>query len=290
MRFNSSEIRKIMPADSFYVSILRDPAEVFESTFHYYYYNVPSFRRGPKQDDPESVEIWLNNTNKYFNPQERSGLWFYAKNHAMFDFGYNAVFKNKDEIEKTIQEIDQIFDFILISNYMDESLVLLADMLCCPLAEVSSIVLNARAESEKQDKSRMKRISKKVREWNKADSALFDYFNKSLWNKIEKFGYQRMEHEVTKLQAINQNLMNQCSDGKKLHYNELKNAPWKNMHLYEPKEIKIVGYDLKAGAEQNETCVYLLGPEPFLNKVVNEKQKQRQPQAQEHANTVKASH
>ena len=149
-------------------------------------------------------------------------------------------------------------------------------MLCCPLAEVSSIVLNARAESDKQNKSTMKRINKKVREWIKADSALFDYFNKSLWNKIEKFGYQRMKNEVTKLQTINQNLMNQCSNGKKLRYNELKNAPWKNMHIYEPKGIKIEGYDLKPGAEQNETCVYLLGPEPFLNKVVNEKQKQIQ--------------
>ena len=110
-----------MPVDLFYFSILRDPAEVFESTFHYSYYNVPSFRRGPKRDDPASVEIWLNNTNKYFNPQERSGSWYDAKNHAMFDFGYNALLENKDEIEKTIQEIDQIFDFILISNYISIS-------------------------------------------------------------------------------------------------------------------------------------------------------------------------
>ena len=62
---------------------------------------------------------------------------------------------------------------------MDESFVLLAELLRWFLADVSSVVLNQRT-LQKQKKSRKKRIQKNVRKWNKADSALFDYFNKSL--------------------------------------------------------------------------------------------------------------
>jgi len=265
-----------MPRDSLFVSILREPGELFQSTFRFFYENVPSFRGGPKQNDPDSIEKWLNNSKNYFKTKDRRGYWFFAKNHVMFDFGYDPLMERDSEIDKAIKQIDKVFDFILISNYMSESLVLLADMLCCPLADISSAVLNARVDREKQDQSRTDRIRKKVREWNKADSALFDYFNKTLWDKIEKFGFQKMKTKVKQLNNINQNLMAQCSGGKK-NYNELVNAPWKNIKYYQPKGIDIVSYDLKEGKELNETCINLLAPEDYLTEVVHQHQKQRQP-------------
>jgi len=100
MRFNVDEMRKVMPSDSFYVTILRDPAEMFESAFYYFYYDVPSFRNGPKREDLNAIEIWLNNTNNYFDPHQRAGFWFYAKNHVMFDLGYNALMEDDSEIKK----------------------------------------------------------------------------------------------------------------------------------------------------------------------------------------------
>jgi len=159
---------------------------------------------------------------------------------------------------------------------MSESLVLLADMLCCPLADVSFVVLNSRFASKKLDVSTKKRISKKVREWNKADSALFDYFNKSLWKRIEIFGVQNMKLEFEKLQTINRNLMTECSDGQLTFYNNLKNAPWKDMHLCEPSGIKILGYDLKPDKKMNETCLYSFGPEQYMDKIAKIHQQKRQ--------------
>ena len=275
MRFNEREIRKVMPSDTIFVSIIREPGELFKSTYRFFYSNVAAFKRGPEQNDPDSPEIWLNNTKHYFREKERTLYWFYAKNHEMFDFGYDALMDDDDKIEQTVKKIDQVFDFILIANYMSESLVLLADMLCCPLADVSSVVLNANADLSKKDESRMKRISKKAREWNKADSALFDYFNKSLWRKIEKFGFQKMQKEVMRLQTINQNLLVKCSAGKK-SYDHLTNDPWKDMKYYQPRGVKIVSYDLKAGAELNETCVYALAPEKYTSSVQDLRQKERQ--------------
>ena len=277
MRFEEREIRKVMPNDTLYISIIREPGELFESTYRFFYPNVEAFQRGPEQNDLDSPEIWLNNAKHYFSEKKRTLYWFYAKNHEMFDFGYDALMNDDNEIEQTVKKIDQVFDFILITNYMSESLVLLADMLCCPLADVSSVVLNANAkiDSSKEGELRMKRISKKAREWNKADSALFDYFNKSLWTKIEKFGFQKMQKEVMRLQSMNQNLLEKCSTGKK-SYDKLTNAPWKDMKSYQPSGVEIVSYDLRPGAELNETCVHALAPEKYLNSVQDLRQKEKQ--------------
>ena len=264
-----------MPNDSFFISILREPGELFESSFYYFYELVPSFQHLP-QNQSNSTEVWLNNTSKYFNYENHTKFWFFAKNHVMYDFGFDPMLDDDDQIANAIKKIDKTFDFVMVSNYMDESLVLLADMLCWSLADVSSVVLNQR-KSQKLKKSRSKRIREKVRKWNKADSALFDHFNNSLWQKIEHFGFQRMQKEVKILQKINQNLRSQCvdSNGRKL-YSELKNTPWKNMKIFQPQGVKITGFDLKPGAELNDTCVNFIAPEPYLNKIILKAQKNKQ--------------
>ena len=279
MRFNLEEVQKVMPKNSLFISILREPGELFESTFHYFYGVVPSFRHLP-QNQLNSPEMWLNDTDKFFDPNQRTRYSYFAKNHVMHDFGFDPMMGDDAQIQNAIKKIDKTFDFIMVSNYMDESLVLLADMLSWSLADVSSVVLNQRF-SQKRNEFRARRISKKVRNWNKADSALFDYFNKSLWKKIKNIGFQKMKNAVKTLQIINQDLKTQCIDGNRTKfYNELKNTPWKNTNIFQPSGVKISGFDLKPGAERNETCVNLIAPEPYLHKVVVETQRKRQLKAQ----------
>ena len=66
-------------------------------------------------------------------------------NQQLFDFGLTQ--RDLDDIEivrAKIQEIDRNFKLIMINEKMDESLVLLADLLCLPLYVVATIKLNAR--------------------------------------------------------------------------------------------------------------------------------------------------
>ena len=272
MRFNEENIAKTMPNDSLYISILREPGDLFESSFNYFYDIVPEFRHVVR-GKPNSTEEWLNGAEKFYNPNKLTFYGFLAKNHMMYDFGYTASMTNDTIIDQAIAEIDNRFDFILISTYIDESLVLLADILCCPLEDVTSVVLNARSRKE-SDVEKKERIRKKVRIWNKADSALFDYFNHSLWMKINEYGVERMKMKVKELQDINKKQMETCVDGTETKlYGDLKNVPWKNKYIYQPEGIKIKGYDLKFGAEESDTCVNLIAPEPYLSQVVFNAQK-----------------
>ena len=102
-----------MPKDSLFISILREPRELFESSFHYFYELEPSFQK-VAQNHPKSAEIWLNNTNSFFNPKSRFVFCFFAKNHVTYDFGFDPIMDDDTQIANAIKKIDKTFDFIII--------------------------------------------------------------------------------------------------------------------------------------------------------------------------------
>ena len=47
------------------------------------------------------------------------------------------------------------------------------------------------------------------------------------------------------------------------------------MNVFPPTGVKFAGFDFKPKAERNETCVNLIAPEPYLNEIVREAQRNR---------------
>ena len=64
-------------------------------------------------------------------------------------------------MKKAVTEIDDIFDLILVSDYFDESMVLLSDLLCWPIEEFACLALNARKQTP-HDPIDEERIREKV--------------------------------------------------------------------------------------------------------------------------------
>ncbi|CAI5677410.1 unnamed protein product [Oreochromis niloticus] len=79
MRFNKPEVEKVMPADTFYFSIIRDPVALAESSFAYYKEVAPAFRKAKGLGD------FVDDPNKYYDPRLRNN--HYARNLLWFDFG-----------------------------------------------------------------------------------------------------------------------------------------------------------------------------------------------------------
>ncbi len=50
---------------------------------------------------------------------------------------------------RKIQEVDEDFDLVMITELMSESLVLLAHLLCVPLYQVVGLVNNSRRKNER---------------------------------------------------------------------------------------------------------------------------------------------
>ena len=76
-------------------------------------------------------------------------------NHQLYDMGMrdNHLF-DVAHIEKKIEEVDKEFGLIMIAEKFEESLVLLADLMCWPLTYVTGLKQNARRNNRRVDISR----------------------------------------------------------------------------------------------------------------------------------------
>lgn len=104
--------------------------------------------------------------------------------------------------------MDEHFDLVMISERMDESMVLVADALCLPLEDIISLKNNAR----KKDKIQKMTDDDKavVARFQRLDQALYEYFNKRLDEKIRSYGELRMASDVARLRVLNQQLYEHC--------------------------------------------------------------------------------
>ena len=271
MKFKYTSVQEVMPRDSVYITIIREPAALFQSTFAYMRLIVPSFKLVPLQIN--ASEIWLDNADKHLLSAKTSPFTFFTRNHLMSDLGYNYAMTGDTYIKKAISEIDSIFDLILITDHIEESLVLLSQLLRVPLEEVAFLKVLER-EKTNQTKELRRRIRDKVRKRNTADTALFDYFNASLWKKIEKFGFDKMANQVIKLRQINKNLYDLCvgnTTGSSYPYT--KNKFW-TADMYQPKGQVMKRYRLKEEAESIKECTYLVAPPKSLSLHAFSKQKE----------------
>ncbi|XP_030623927.1 galactosylceramide sulfotransferase [Chanos chanos] len=256
MRFNGPEVEKLLPADTVFFTILRDPAELFESSFHYYRSLVPLTWKIRGQD---KLTEFLNDPNRYFTPDSFNS--FYLKNLQLFDFGYENNLEPQDpQVEKAIQHIAERFHLVLLAEYFEESLMLLKDALCWNMDDLLFFKLNARRGSSVSKLT--PELRAKAREWNGADWKLYRHFNATFWAKVEAYGKTRMEKDVTELRRRNAEMAAKCIEGgtavEAREIREQGMKPWQPVG-----ESSILGYNLRTNIspQHQELCRKMLTPE-----------------------------
>ncbi|KAM7377720.1 hypothetical protein PAMA_014160 [Pampus argenteus] len=297
MRFNKPEVEKVMPADTFYFSIIRDPVALAESSFAYYKEVAPAFRKakglGDFADDPR----------KYYDPRLRNN--HYARNLLWFDFGldHNANF-SVTLAQRGEAMIYQAFKLILVSEYFDQSMILLRHALCWPLDAVVSFSLNARQQrpssiagmtgswmgkaaavagvgvraGRSQAKtppnlSLTEEQREKLRQWNALDWYLYKAFNRTFWKEIDRFGHAQMEQEVALLRMRRDDLARVClrDGGKPVEAHRIRD---KNIRPFQSGLVKILGYELQPGLDNTTrtACLRMIRPEIQYKDVLDVKQ------------------
>ncbi|XP_068089386.1 galactose-3-O-sulfotransferase 2-like [Hyperolius riggenbachi] len=264
MRFRFTEVETVMPDDTFYFTILRNPTSHMESTFSYYKGATP-FRQF------KTLEQFLSNASAYYDRNMRSG--FYAKNFMTFDLGFeNNGRDTTKNLQIRLRVIEEIFDLVLITEYFDESLILLKEALCWSFDDVLSIPLNSRSNSTKKDLSL--EIQKKIQTWNNLDWPIYSYFNNSFWKRVEKFGWERMKREVNTLLLKRAEVTEKCLQGE-VDPQKLKD---KSLMPYQSGSARILGYNLKPDlpAEYKLLCQRLVTPELQYSALLHHMQKSSQ--------------
>ncbi|KAM3910135.1 galactose-3-O-sulfotransferase 4-like [Leptodactylus fuscus] len=250
MRFNYQEVRKVMPPDTFFFTILRDPAKVTESSFSYYRAVSLAFKKAP------NLKAFISHPSRYYRPGERSN--HYARNSIWFDLGFNSDAPFTETYVKSgIRAVENIFNLVLLAEYFDESMILLKEELCWDLNDVVTFKLNSRGTSKALDNEDIE----KLREWNKLDWNLYSYFNRTFWDKVEGFGRARMDYEVKKLKEKTQQLAKLCLEGSgPVVAEQIKEDAIKP---FQPGKEKILGWAVRKDLphEVRTRCIRMVTPE-----------------------------
>ncbi|XP_010634474.1 galactose-3-O-sulfotransferase 3 [Fukomys damarensis] len=146
LRFDRAELERLMPPGTIYITILREPAAMFESLFSYYNQYCPAFRRVPNA----SLEAFLQAPETYYRAGEHFAM--FAHNTLAYDLGGDNERSPRNDaayLAGLIRQVEEVFSLVMIAEYFDESLVLLRRLLAWDLDDVLYAKLNARAASSR---------------------------------------------------------------------------------------------------------------------------------------------
>ncbi|XP_072456045.1 galactosylceramide sulfotransferase-like isoform X2 [Notamacropus eugenii] len=256
MRFRYPEVRGLVPPNATFITVLRDPAHLFESSFHYFGMVVPFTWRLTGRN---KLAKFLQDPNRYYDPRGFNA--HYLRNLLFFDLGYDSELDpHSPQVQEHILEVEQRFHLVMLQEYFDESLVLLKDLLCWELEDILYFKLNARRASAVPQLTG--ELYQRATDWNQLDALLYRHFNASFWRKVEAFGRERMAREVASLRRENERMRSICIDGGRAV--DAEAIQESSMQPWQPLGTKtILGYNLKKRISQRhqQLCRKMLTPE-----------------------------
>ncbi|XP_033025727.1 galactose-3-O-sulfotransferase 4 [Lacerta agilis] len=263
MRFNLPEVQKVMPPDSFYFSIVRHPVSLAESAFSYYRGVVPAFRRAG------TLSQFLASPQRFYRPGERGN--HYARNLLWFDFGLDPpAAPGLAPIQAALATLERTFHLVLLTEHMDESLVLLRDALCW--GEEDMLAFRHNFRSPESIRPLAPAEAARLQAWNNLDWHLYTHFNRSFWEHAERFGRARLAREVGALQQRRAELMQQCLQGGGPL--EARQIADERIRPFQFGQAPILGYALRSSLdpEWQALCQRMVTPELQYKDLLDAKQ------------------
>ncbi|KAG8596604.1 hypothetical protein GDO81_001984 [Engystomops pustulosus] len=259
MRYSHSEVKMLIPPDAVFVTVLRNPALLFESAFQYFARLIPLTWKLPGTGSEQKIDAFLRNPTDYYDPSGFNA--HYLHNLLTFDLGYDNEMDIKDpRVPDFLKQLDNHFQLVMLLEYFDESLLLLRDLMCWSMEDILYFKLNARKDS---GGSRLSSdMYQRAQEWNALDTRIYQHFNATFWKKVENYGVERMKKDVMELRRRNEELKQECIagggpvDASKIQESGLQ--PWQPFG-----QTSIQGYNLRRNIppKHRQLCRNMLTPE-----------------------------
>ncbi|KAL3836447.1 hypothetical protein ACJMK2_021879 [Sinanodonta woodiana] len=181
--YNKSAFDYFLPNDTKYIGILREPYEQYKSTLNYFRpgyifkkilgeFPASSFVRDPMKYEPASaIFSWTNN---------RQALEFGFPLHLFQTF-------NKSEVILILEKLATEFRLVIISEQMEESVILMRRYLHWSLKDV--VFLDKNVAFQKKDTTLVQSHDRQFyRQWAKLDYELYEFFLRRLRTEIRDQG------------------------------------------------------------------------------------------------------
>jgi len=195
--WNYPEVKKVLP-EAVYITLLRDPVNCYESNYVYM-----GLQNAFKMDINKFAQV------KAAANIPRRPTAIIGKNQLLWDLGMpHTDMEDEEKVGLKINDLDKQFDFVLLAEHFDESLVLLARLLCWDLSEVRYLKQNAR----KADK--VSNITEEARSqltgWLLGDYRLYSHYLAKFQLEVERYGREQLDRDVAILRQLNEELTKDC--------------------------------------------------------------------------------
>lgn len=211
--YNSSSMRALMPPDTVFITMIREPFKHFVSVLNYF--DVFSISNTRVQQGFAAVRDYLRHIEEYdavYKSAQASPNricipddFSITKNllsHCLgmptgFPLGMANITGNSEAVEQYIQDLDAEFSLVMIMEYFDESLVLLRRLMCWDTKDILYHTANVGSYQKNFTVADLSSEEASVhRNWCQVDIRLYEHFNRSFWKKIRQQGADFVQEVV----------------------------------------------------------------------------------------------
>ncbi|XP_021374356.1 galactosylceramide sulfotransferase-like [Mizuhopecten yessoensis] len=179
-RFNREAFGKVLPNDTTYIGIVREPFQHFQSNLQFYRQKYVVNISGRKP-----VLEYLLHNDKYM---QSGGHIPSTYNRMAYDFGFpDELFWTNDqnEIQKYLLKLDRDVSLVIVTDLFDESIILLRRLLNWDLRHVLYGKLNSKRRSD--PRLQLGQVEEELyKNWARIDYIIYNYFLEKLREKIQR--------------------------------------------------------------------------------------------------------
>ena len=209
IRFNKGPINSVFPkTKAKYITILRNPIDRFKSAWLFYH----AILKQTRIKNEVAINAFLKSPNALQEIRKRLQktsvyrVFNHISNSNLFDMGLEQDdCRNMTLVKSYIEKMDREFDLVMITDYFDESLILLKRLLCWEFEDIVYFKLR----EKKKEIQFNEEVKRNILNWNHADAILFDHFNKTFWRKVLEAGPTFYE-ELKTFRSMNQEYQASC--------------------------------------------------------------------------------
>lgn len=224
MRFHREKLLSLMPNETQFVTIMRQPVDLFRSLYDYY--ALQRFFGG------DSLEKFVFNEKTVRVLQEKRFSGNLGFNQIAFDLGLNPEdFDNSSKVTELISMVESTFHLVMIAERFSESLALLRRQLCLP--RYRSVVA-FRKNALHNRTTLTAPVAARLAQLNAVDLRLYDYFARKFDQQVAAVGRDHVAAEAAHIEALTQRWMARCVE--------------------DTKGRRVVSHRLRAGMDHDDTC------------------------------------
>lgn len=212
--YNRKSFEAILPADTEYIGIVREPISRFQSAIKYF---SPNFILRIPGKTP--LSIYAKNPLAFEPTNPRNSQ---TNNRMATEFGFpTELFPGKElngsqtEIDKYIAKLDKEFKFIIISEKFEESMVIMKRLLNWHTRNILYLDKNVGQKVTNTRKLLPTEDIEKIRKFLYLDTAIYDFAIKRFNKYVENAGKDFID-EVEDFKSLREKVITYCHHSKAL--------------------------------------------------------------------------